>query len=395
MKAEGRIPTPQWRPNDESAAGRRGHAFSVGGSMFHQERHPWRKLVVIGGSLLLAGCASTREKPASMAPPGLGGESPSVFGSGEGIGGNRAARRPAFTALEKRRSAGDDSVAAKSDDDPGIVRTSFLKGGGLSSMFKRDCGPKGCKPGAGGRVNGKELLEASGANLGAGDRGRPRRDMGYNNPAVPRELRKTQHPIYVVEPPDVLYIEALELIPNRPISGERLVRPDGTISLGYYGQISVAGLTLPEIEEKIRKRLEDYVNAPEVYVDVAYFNSKIFYVLGQTQQTGRLPITGNETVLDGITLAGGLTNFADKNRIFLARPNPGGGCDQVFHVDYRAVTECGDTRTNYQLLPGDRVIVMPTSGYAATVWMDNYLTPVERVTNLFALFRFAVSSNNR
>jgi polysaccharide export outer membrane protein len=89
-----------------------------------------------------------------------------------------------------------------------------------------------------------------------------------------------------------------------------------------------------------------------------------------------------------------LTNFADKNRIFLARPNPGGGCDQVFHIDYRAITECGDTRTNYQLVPGDRVVVMPTKGFQATVWMDNYLTPVERITNLFALFRFASSSRN-
>jgi polysaccharide export outer membrane protein len=368
--------------------------------MRHLERHPWRKLFVVGGSLLLAGCTSTRDRPPSLAPPGLGGESPSHFGSGEGIGGNRAARRPAFASLTKSQDHDDASdviaLAKHSDGENDIVQTGFFKGGKLASYFKfggDDCGPDGCGVG-GRRAGGRAAIEAAGGNLGAGCRNKPKRDMGYNNPLVPRELRKAQHPIYVVEPPDVLYIEALELLPNRPISGERLVRPDGTISLGYYGQISVAGLTLPEIEEKIRRRLVDYVNSPEVYVDVAYFNSKIFYVLGQTQQTGRLPITGNETVLDGIVLAGGITNFADKNRIFLARPNPGGGCDQVFHIDYRAITECGDTRTNYQLLPGDRVVVMPTRGYATTVWMDNYLTPVERVTNLFALFRFATQSNN-
>jgi len=356
----------------------------------HLERHPWRRLALLSGAFLLAGCASFRDKSASLAPPGLGGESPSYFGNGEGIGGGRAARRPAFTALEKKR-VHDEDGDADVDDKQEVLQTAFLSGAGVSLFGSSTCSTKSCKTK---KASGKELLDASGANLGAGCRNKPKRDMGYNNPMVPRELRKVQHPLYVVEPPDVLYIEALELIPNRPISGERLVRPDGTISLGYYGQISVAGLTLPEIEEKIRKRLEDYVNSPEVYVDVAYFNSKVFYVLGQTQQTGRLPITGNETVLDGIVLAGGVTNFADKNRIFLARPNPGGGCDQVFHIDYHAVTECGDTRTNYQLLPGDRIVVMPTKGYATTVWMDNYITPVERITNLFALFRFAVSSNN-
>ena len=49
----------------------------------------------------------------------------------------------------------------------------------------------------------------------------------------------------VVEPPDVLLIEVLEALPGRPITGERLVRPDGTISLGFYGDVHVRGLTLP------------------------------------------------------------------------------------------------------------------------------------------------------
>jgi protein involved in polysaccharide export with SLBB domain len=239
--------------------------------------------------------------------------------------------------------------------------------------------------------NGNEQLAAAGANLTRGRRGL-HGDMG-SNPMQPRELRMVQHPLYVVEPPDVLYIEALELLPNKPIAGERLVRQDGTISLGYYGQISVAGLTLPEIEKKLRDVLSEYVNGAEVYVDVASFNSKLFYILGQVQQTGRLPITGKETVLDGIVLAGGLTNFADRNRIYLARPAPGGGCDQVFHIDYKSIVECGDTRTNYQLLPGDRIFVSPTKGYKATIAMDNYFTPVERITNLFALFRFATTPN--
>ena len=47
---------------------------------------------------------------------------------------------------------------------------------------------------------------------------------------------------YVVEPPDLVLVELLEGLPGRPISGERLVRPDGTISLGWYGDVYVAGL---------------------------------------------------------------------------------------------------------------------------------------------------------
>ncbi|MFO0945203.1 MAG: polysaccharide biosynthesis/export family protein [Planctomycetota bacterium] len=235
----------------------------------------------------------------------------------------------------------------------------------------------------------KSMLEGMGlANLKK--KKQEKRDISAN-PCFPRELRMTSHPLYVVEPPDVLYIEALQLLPNRPVAGERLVRQDGTISLGYYGQLHVAGLTLAEIEDKLRDRLGEYVQNPQVYVDVAAFNSKVYYVLGQVQQTGRLPVTGNETVLDAITLAGGLTNFAKVKDIHVARPNPGGGCDQILHVDYHAITEFGDTRTNFQLLPGDRVMIPRTQGYGVSVFFDNFLSPIERLASLASLIRFTLS----
>lgn len=206
--------------------------------------------------------------------------------------------------------------------------------------------------------------------------------------AVPHELDLASHPLYVVEPPDVLYIEAQQLLAGRPVLGERLVRQDGTISLGYYGQIHVAGLTLEEIEEKIRRHLSHYTQDPQVYVDVASFNSKVYYVLGQVQQTGRLPVTGKETVLDAITLAGGLTNYAKVRELHVVRPSEEG--DRVLRVDYRAIVDRGDARTNYQLMPGDRVVVPGTKGFRVSVFFDNFLTPIERVSSLFSLYRFTL-----
>src|SRR3954447_14056521 len=55
---------------------------------------------------------------------------------------------------------------------------------------------------------------------------------------------------YVIEPPDLLLVEVLEALPGRPISGERLVRPDGSISLGFYGDVHVQGLTIRQAKEK-------------------------------------------------------------------------------------------------------------------------------------------------
>jgi polysaccharide biosynthesis/export protein len=210
---------------------------------------------------------------------------------------------------------------------------------------------------------------------------------------LPRELDKTSLPGYVVEPPDLVQIEVLEALPGRPITGERLVRPDGKISLGFYGDLYVAGLTTDEIKEKVvihlRKFISDAVlglveydengqiwpTAPidsnRVFVDVTSYNSKVYYIQGDVVQPGRLPITGNETVLDAINYAGGLLPTAATQDIRLVRPAPPGACcQQVLPVNYAAIVNAGDTTTNYQLLPGDRLVV--------------YRDPVERTGDVLA-----------
>ena len=171
---------------------------------------------------------------------------------------------------------------------------------------------------------------------------------------IPREFQKVSMPDYVLEPPDLVIVEVLEALPGRPISGERLVRPDGKISLGFYGDVYVAGLTMPEVKEKIvlhlRKYLTDEVlglikherghgagdrltktgkpkmidpkDSDRVFVDVTAYNSKNYYVLGDVLITGKMPITGNETVLDAIQFAGGLMPTAAPQNIRLVRPAP-------------------------------------------------------------------------
>ena len=63
-----------------------------------------------------------------------------------------------------------------------------------------------------------------------------------------------------IKPGDRLLIEVLEALPGRPISGERYVRPDGTISLGFYGDLDVAGLTRRQIKAKVVEHLRKYLN---------------------------------------------------------------------------------------------------------------------------------------
>ena len=74
----------------------------------------------------------------------------------------------------------------------------------------------------------------------------------------PLNFPSTTGPTMVV-PGDFLLIEALETLPGRPLSGVRLVRPDGSISLGWYGDLNVAGMTRQEIKVKVVERLQKYL----------------------------------------------------------------------------------------------------------------------------------------
>jgi polysaccharide export outer membrane protein len=183
----------------------------------------------------------------------------------------------------------------------------------------------------------------------------------------------------IVEPPDLLTIELLEALPGRPISGERLVRPDGTISLGFYGDIHVRGLTVSQVKEKVilhmRKHLIDDVlglvemdengkwteiapkDSMRVFVQISAYNSKIFFVKGDVGSPGTFPVKGNETVLDVLTRAGGLTSTADRKNIRLVRPGRGGKPARVYPIDYEAIVEGGDREKNYQVFADDRIIV--------------------------------------
>ena len=166
------------------------------------------------------------------------------------------------------------------------------------------------------------------------------------------------------------------------IRGEHLIRPDGTVGLGGYGSVFVAGMTLPQVKCAIEQHLSKYLLKPEVSVDVGAFNSKFYYVItdfaGSGEGVQALPCTGNETVLDAISKVGGLSAVSSK-KIWVARPAPSDSCvDQILPVDWKGITRRGHTRTNYQILPGDRVFIMGQPLTKLDTHMARFLQPIER-----------------
>jgi polysaccharide export outer membrane protein len=180
---------------------------------------------------------------------------------------------------------------------------------------------------------------------------------------VPRELTKAVLPAYIVEPGDVLLITPADLDSPVRLPSDQTVLPDGRIDLGRYGRVQVAGKTVDEIETIVVAAVK--AKTPEsgqINVRLVGRQSKVYYVLGQVNAPGAFPLQGRETVLDALVAAGGVNIRASRDNIILSRPTPPDGCRVVLPVCYRQIVQLGDTTTNYQIQPGDRIFV-PGMGF--------------------------------
>src|SRR5690606_944088 len=93
----------------------------------------------------------------------------------------------------------------------------------------------------------------------------------------------------------------------------------------------------------------------------------------------RVPITGNETVLDAIAQVNGLSRLASK-KIWIARPVPGSQqCEQILPVNWDEITSSAASATNYQILPGDRVFIAEDKLIAADALLTKITAPAERL----------------
>jgi polysaccharide export outer membrane protein len=180
----------------------------------------------------------------------------------------------------------------------------------------------------------------------------------------------------------VVNVSLLEMAGKQQIAGQHLVGPDGTVTLGSYGSVQVVGMTLAQAKFAIESHLRQFLEDPEVAIDVFAYNSKVYYVITQGAGTGdavtRFPITGNETVLDAISNINGLTAVSSK-KIWIARPVPHTEEMHVLPVDWQGITANGTSLTNYQILPGDRVFVAEDKLVAFDTRLAKLLAPFQRI----------------
>jgi len=171
---------------------------------------------------------------------------------------------------------------------------------------------------------------------------------------------------YRIGPEDVLLISVWK---NDALTRTVTVRPDGKVSLPLLNDIQAVGFTPLELRDLLAKRLTEYIPAPDVAVSVTEVRSFKVSVLGEVSRPGRYEFRTRTTVLEALSLAGGLTPFASSSRIVVLRPD--GPTTQRLVFDYRRAINGKRSdgilnkivnfgrgyQENFYLRPGDIILV--------------------------------------
>jgi len=222
----------------------------------------------------------------------------------------------------------------------------------------------------------------------------------YSSEDVKSFLQAERRPVSGVEyrtyPPDTLRITLTIPTPNDEagklvINSVTRIRPDGKVNLRLLGEFFVAGKTPAEIEKMLVASAKEFYEKVEARVNIASYNSQMFYIFGQVSRPGPMPWTGRDTLLDALAKAQP-NNLAWHERIKIVRapePQDGGRYQAATKVVGRysrtgihvpeegrepkemtfnllAMVEEGDMSNNIILMPNDVIYVQ-----ASPLWCDH------------------------
>jgi len=158
---------------------------------------------------------------------------------------------------------------------------------------------------------------------------------------------------YIIGSGDILDVS---LWKDEAMTKQVTVLTDGKIVFPLIGEVKAAGRTLGEVKQDMTERLKEYVPEPVLNVDVKQVNSMIIYVTGRVTTPGRYPVNTRVTVLQALSIAGGVNAFAKRSKIKIFRQE--GNKTVTYPFNYDEVVDGENLQQNIILKRGD-VIVVP------------------------------------
>jgi len=163
-------------------------------------------------------------------------------------------------------------------------------------------------------------------------------------------------PDYVIGADDVLSIMFWR---DKDLSApEVVVRPDGMVTLPLLNDVQAAGLTPEQLRQRVTEAASKVMEDPTVMVMVKQINSRKVYVIGQVAKPGPYALPGPMSVVQLLSLAGGLLEYADKENILVIRgERQADGKPISQRVNYADLMKGRRLQQNFELKPGDTVMV--------------------------------------
>ena len=134
------------------------------------------------------------------------------------------------------------------------------------------------------------------------------------------------------------------------------ILPDGMIAFPLAGELMAEGKSVTQLQATLKEKLKKYLSDPVVTVSVANVSGNTVHIMGKVLQPGAFVMTKNMDVIQALSLAGGLSPYAEENNIIVLRRE--GNKEKVLAVHYADIKKGKDLNTNIILNSGD-VIVIP------------------------------------
>jgi polysaccharide export outer membrane protein len=162
-------------------------------------------------------------------------------------------------------------------------------------------------------------------------------------------------PSYPLGPGDVLLIEIYGI---EELKNEVTVDPQGSITLPILDRIYVAGLTIDQLQDKLKRDYSEYINDPQINIQLKEYGSRYVNVMGEVGNPSRIALKRALKLLDAISLAGG---FTDKSGDIELQRKDEKGVVQKRKILKDSLLSANSEDDNLYLLDGDVINVMPVS----------------------------------